>query len=223
MTTTAPSPHFRAAVVAPPGEEPAQFGYWCPWCETTHAHGLAGKTPAEAMGTTESRGEHCLPRRSPLAGKGVDLTIDRVVSSSDHLLPPGPYLVSRGAPSNGRLRLGEVLGGGRLGVALMRMVFGKNRPANGFDARLVGGWAQVWSGGSRWYVQNQDRDTLAQGSGLGRLLARLFGVPLGVVAVRVLEDALGLDLTADDRLAFADLVDRLAARKADDRTERAAD
>lgn len=211
MTT---AKHFRAAVVALPGEEPIQFGYWCPWCETAHAHGLAGMTTAEAMGKTENRGTDCLPRRSPLAGKGVDLTIDRVVRTWDHFEPPGRCLAWRGDPLNTRLRLHQVLGNGHLGLALMRLIFGKSRPANGFDARLVGGWAQVWGGGSLWYVQNEKRDALAQGHGLGRLLARLFGVPTGVVAVRVLEDALGLDLTADDRLELADLVGRIAARKA---------
>jgi len=34
-------------------------------------------------------------------------------------------------------------------------------------------------------------------------------VPIGIVAVRVLEDALALDLSATDRLALADFVDRL--------------
>lgn len=208
------APNFHAAVVSPPGEEPIQFGYWCPWCETTHAHGLAGMTPAEAMGRTENRGGHCLPRWSPFAGKGVDLTIDRMVRSWGHLEPPGPFLAWRGDPLNTRLRLREVLGGRLLGLALLRLVFGKNRPAHGFDALLVGGWARVWSGGSFWSVQNERRDTLAEGHGVGRLLSRLFGVPIGIVAVRVLEDALAFDLSATDRLALADFVDRLMQGKA---------
>lgn len=66
MVTTANT--FRAAVVAPLGKPAVQFGYWCPWCETVHVHGLAGKTPAEVRGTTADRGAHCLPQRSPLAG-----------------------------------------------------------------------------------------------------------------------------------------------------------
>ncbi len=209
MTTAARS--FRAAVVAPLGEEATQFGFWCPWCETAHAHGLAGMTPAEARGKTTNRGSHCLPRRSPLAGHGVDLTIDRLVRSWDHVEPPGPYLAVAGDPLNTRVRLGSVLEHGRLGLALMRLVFGKNRAAAGFDARLVGGWTQVWGGGSHWYVQNQHRDTLAQGHGLGRLLARLFGVPIGVVGVRVLEDALGLDLSSDARIDLAAAIESAAS------------
>lgn len=203
---------FRAAVVAPDGEKPIQFGYWCPWCETTHPHGLAGMTTAEALGKTANRGAGCLPQRSPLAGKGVDLTIDRVVRSWDHLDPPGPYLTIGGDPLKTRVRLGSVLEHGALGTALLRLVFGKNRSARGFDARLVGGWAQVWSSGGSWYVQNERRDNLASGHGVGRLLARLFGVPLGVVAVRVLEDALGLDLAANDRLALAEFIERMTTR-----------
>ena len=206
------SNHFNAAVVALDGEKPIQFGYWCPWCEGRHPHGLAGMTTAEAIGTTTNRGAGCLPQHSPLAGKGIDLTIDRVVRSWDHLDPPGPYLAVRNDPLKTRVRLGAVLEHGNLGVALLRLVFGKNRAVGGFDARLVGGWAQVWGGGSLWYVQNEKRDTLATGEGVGRLLARLFGVPLGVVAVRVLEDALGLDLSADDRLALAAFVDRITTR-----------
>jgi hypothetical protein len=201
---------FRAAVVAPPGESPVQFGYWCPWCETSHAHGLAGMTTTEAIGANEPRGSHCDPHRSPLAGKGVDLTIDRVVRSWEHLEPPGPFPTWRGDSLNTRLRLGEVLGDGLLGVALMRMVFGKHRPASGFDARLVGGWVQVWSGGSSWFLHNEARATLAEGRGLGALLARLFGVPIGVVAVRVIEDALALNLPSDYRVLLAGLVDRAA-------------
>lgn len=207
MVTTANT--FRAAVVAPLGKPAVQFGYWCPWCETVHVHGLAGKTPAEVRGTTADRGAHCLPQRSPLAGKGVECTIDRVVRSWGHLDPPGPYLAVRDDPLKTRVRLGAVLEHRNLGIALLRLVFGKNRAVGGFDARLVGGWAQVWGGGSLWYVQNEKRDTLATGEGVGRLLARLFGVPLGVVAVRVLEDALGLDLSADDRLALAAFVDQI--------------
>lgn len=204
------SQRFRAAVVAPPGVEPIQFGYRCPWCECIHAHGLAGMSSAEAMGRTENRGAHCLPRRSPLTGKGVDLTIDRVVGSWDHLEPAGPYLAVGGDPLKTRVRLGSILENGQLGLALLRLVFGKRRSACGFDARLVGGWAQVWASGGSWYVQNESRETLAAGHGVGPLLARLFGVPVGVIAVRVLEDALGLDLTANDRLALADVVDRIA-------------
>lgn len=202
---------FRASVVAPLGEEAVQFGYRCPWCEAVHVHGLAGMTPAEARGKTERRGAHCLPRRSPLSGRGVDLTIERLVRSTDQLEPSGPYLAVVGDPLKTRIRLGAILEDGRLGLALMRLVFGKSRQTSGFDARLVGGWAQVWQGGSLWYVHNQDRDTLASGHGLGRLLARLFGVPLGVVAVRVLEDALGLDLPADYSLSLAASIDRAEA------------
>lgn len=201
---------FSAAVVEPSGEQPAQIGYWCGWCETVHAHGLAGMTTAEAIGETEARGAHCLPRRSPLAGHGVELSIDRVVRSWDHIEPPGPYLAVAGDPLKTRVRLGAVLEGGRLGLALLRLIFGKNRAASGFDARLVGGWAQVWGGGSSWFVQNDERDTLAEGQGIGTLLARLFGVPLGVVAVRVLEDAVGLGLSADYTRIIAALVDRAA-------------
>lgn len=206
---TNPNP-FRAAVVAPPGENPVQFGYWCPWCETSHAHGLAGKTTAEAIGAIEPRGSHCDPHRSPLAGKGVDLTIDRVVRSWEHLEPPGPFPTWPGDPLNTRLRLGEVLGTGLLGVALMCMIFGKRRPASGFDARLVGGRVQVWSGGSSWFLHNEAHDTLAEGRGLGALLARLFGIPVGVVAVRVIEDALALNLPSDYRTLIAGLIDRAA-------------
>lgn len=199
---------FQGAVVAPPGEEPVQFGYWCPWCESSHAHGLAGMTTAEAIGMTEGRGAHCTPYRSPLAGKGVVVLIDRVVRSWDHLEPPGPYLAVSSDPLEPRVRLGDVLGRGQLAHALMRLVLGRRRSAAGdFDARLVGGWVQVWDGGSTWFVQNHRRDTLAEGNGLGELLARLFGVPIGVVAVRVMEDALALNLPSDHRLALADLIE----------------
>jgi hypothetical protein len=204
---------FRAAVVAPPGEKPVQFGHWCPWCETSHAHGLGGMTAAEAIGATEPRGAHCDQHRSPLAGRGVELTIDRVVRSWDHLEPPGPFLAVPGDPGRARIRLREVLAHGRLGLALLRLVFGNNRSAKVFDARLVGGWVQVWGGGSSWFVQNQDRDTLAEGRGLGSLLARLFGLPVGVVAVRVLEDALALDLPADWKLHLAEMITRAAERE----------
>lgn len=206
MTTTANT--FRAAVVAPLGEKPIQFGYWCPWCETTHAHGLAGETPAEARGKTTGRGAHCYGGYSPLAGKGVELTIDRIVRSWEHLEPPGPYLALSNDPLKTRVRLRDVLSNGRLGLALLRQVFGKNRSASGFDARLVDGWAQVFAAGGRWAIQNHKREDLTEGRGVGRLLARLFGVPVGVVAVRTLEDALGLDLPSDYRLALAAMIDR---------------
>ena len=203
---------FPSAVVAPLGEEPEQFGYWCPWCETSHAHGLAGMMATEAIGRTESRVAHCDPHRSPIPGRGVELTIDRIVRTWEHLDPPGPFLAVSGDPDRSRVLLCDVLAHGRLGLALLRLVFGKNRPARGFDGRLVGGWVQVWGGGSSWFVQNQDRDTLAEGRGLGSLLARLFGVPIGVVAIRVLDAALALDLPADWKLHLAEMITRAAAR-----------
>ncbi len=199
---------FRAAVVAPPGEEVRQFGYWCPWCETTHLHGLGDRTPSEAVGRVEHRVSHCLPQASPLAGRGVALRIDRLTRSWDHLEPPGPYPAIAGDPLKMRAKLSTFLGESRLGLALSRLVFGRHRSAQCFDAKLVGGWAQIWCAGATWFVQNERRETLSSGSGLGPLLARLFGTTTGIVFVRVGLDGTGVELSPEYQIAIAGLVDR---------------
>lgn len=199
---------FAGHIIPSSGEEVSQFGYWCPWCEAAHVHGIGGAVEhgAGVIGATEARGAHCDRHVSPLAGRGVEV---RIEGCSDDGAPAGPYLAVRGDPLKTRVRLRDVLSNGALSVALLRAVFGR-RAGTGFDGRLAGGVAHVVRGAGAWWLVDTTGKTVAEGHDLGGLLSELFSVPLGVVAVRVLEDALGLDLKPDVQLALAEIVDQAA-------------
>lgn len=180
---------------------------WCPWCEAVHFHGAAGGGAARRI---EGRGAHCASAKvSPLAGWGVELDVTGTVADGEDLAPK-PYLAVRDDPLHSRVRLHHALRDGAVALALIRTMFGK-RPAAGFDARLHGGACHVFAGGSTWWITDEAGKTVGEGHGLGRLLARLFGVSLGIVALRILESALGVTLPSDYRLTLADLVDRAEA------------
>ena len=204
------APSFPTHFIADPVSADNRHGalaYFCPWCETVHYHGAAG---GGASPRAELRGAHCLDGKSPLAGGSVDLDVVGTITTGDELLPAAPYLTARGDPQKTRLRLRDVLGSGALAAALGRAVFGRFR-TSGFDVRLGGGRLHLFDAGAIWFIDDKRGDSVSEGHGLGRLLARLFGVPLGVVAVRVLEDALGEALPAAHRLAVAEIIDQAAA------------
>lgn len=204
-----PMPAYFIADPADPTGRDGHIALWCPWCETVHFHGAGGKGSDPRI---ESRGAHCASMvASPLAGRGVELDVVGTVADGDTLMP-APCLAARGDPLHTRLRLRDILNCGGIARALIQAVFG-NRPMAGFDAKLVGGACHVFHGGGTWWVTDTAGRTTAQGHGLGRLLAELFGVSLGVVAVRVIESALEISMSSEHRLALVDLIDRAEGRQ----------
>lgn len=207
-----PESNIRCASISTDGEPSSRIGYWCAWCEEVHEVDL-GHELRRVGGRPLDFVDHracCCSRRSPMAGRKVVLEIDRIVRSVDLIDPPGPYLAGSDDRPESRVHLASLLGNGRLALALLRLLFGDaaSIASTGFEAEIAGGRVQVFGGGASWFVNSAEGPTVASGNGLGALMARLFGVPIGVAAVRVLEDALGIDLPAAYRLGIADLVDR---------------
>ncbi|MFG1393715.1 hypothetical protein [Xanthobacter agilis] len=207
MREIEPSPVFSGAVLSDP-RGAASLVYRCPWCEELHIHGLAGATPAQAVGTTETRMAHCHDRLSPLPGQSVDIAIEKVVKDAARLARPAAYLAIQGDPAKTAAKLASILGNGALAAALARVVFRLRSGVAPFDVKLVGGVVHASALAGWWSISGAGGREVAGGVGLGRLLAAVFGVPVGVVADRVLGDALGLDLPAEYRLLLAAVIDR---------------
>lgn len=197
---------FLAKAIAPPGRAVGRrIGIWCPWCEAPHLWpDIRSET---AHGAETVRAAHCHPGSSPVAGRTVCLTVDGSASTEKDLEPMAPYLAASGDAFHRRIRLADVLDRGRLSLALVRLLFGKNRPYRGFTAALVGGRAEIYGAGENWSLHTETGDCVADGEGLGTLVARLFGTTAGIAFTRVGIDTLGLPLSADCRRLIAALVD----------------
>lgn len=199
---------LEAFFIASPGHSSERHGSvaaWCPFCEVVHYHGAAGEG---ATRRTEARGSHCASERlSPWRGESYELDVIGTVADGEDLVPK-PYLAVQGDPLRSRVRLHQIFGGGVMARAVIRAVFGNRRPPSGFDAKLVGGGVHVIHDGGAWWITDTNGKTVAEGHDAGNLLASLFQVPLGIVALRIVEDAIGLTLPADDRLALVELIDR---------------
>ena len=204
-----PSSVIHGAVVVPPGGRP-HIGYWCPWCEGVHTHGLGGMPASDAVGRSSGRGAHCSEGRSPHAGRGVDIALDRLVRSHSSLEPPGPFVPIEGTSDREGLR--EIVSGAELEAVVARFLFGRPPTAEAYQigrsitVDLVGG-SLTFTDGGEWVVVGDDGNDLATGHDLLGLLARLFGLPPGVAFVRVGAAALGVDLPPDTALAVAAAID----------------
>lgn len=199
---------LQAYFVASPrhsSEGDGSIAAWCPFCETVHYHGAAGEGGTRR---TEARGAHCASERlSPRRGESYELDVVGTVADGEDLAPK-LYLAVKGDPLCSRVRLHQIFGGGAMARAVIRAVFGNRRPPSGFDAKLVGGGVHVFHDGGAWWITDTKGETVAEGHDVGSLLASLFQVPLGIVALRIVEDAIGLTLSADYRLALVELIGR---------------
>lgn len=181
---------------------------WCPWCEAVHFYGAAG---GGADRRVETRLSKCTEvSASPLVHQSVDLEVIGAVSCPAEIAPRGLYLAVEGDPRKTRDRLWHRLEAGRLGLALVRTIFGRRRPPH-FDVRLVGGCLHVFGDEGRWFLDDDAGRSIAEGKGFGRMLAKLFGLSLGTVSLRTLEAALGFRMPDGHRLALVNLIDRAEA------------
>ena len=205
-----PSSKFPGAVVVPASGR-SHPGYFCPWCEDVHTHGFGELSASDAVGRSIGRGAHCAEGRSPLAGRGVEIALDRLVRSHSALEPPGPFVPIVGTFD--REALCEIVSGAELEAVVARHLFGRAPTAeayeigSSFTVDLVGGSLTFFDGGE-WVVAGEDGNDIATGRDLLGLLARLFGLPPGVAFVRVAAAALGVDLPPDTALTVAAAIDR---------------
>ena len=205
-----PSSRFRGAVVVPASGR-SHTGYFCPWCEDVHTHGLGALSASDAVGRSIGRGAHCAEGRSPLAGRGVEIALDRLVRSHSALEPPGPFVPVVGTFD--REALCEIVSGAELEAVVARHLFGRAPASEAFEigrsftVDLFGGSVTFIDGGE-WVLSNGIGYDLASGHDLLGLVSRLFGLPPGVAFVRVAAAALGVDLPPDTALAVAAAIDR---------------
>jgi hypothetical protein len=106
-----------------------------------------------------------------------------------------------------------MVSGAELEAVVARFLFGHTptdeayEVGRSFTVELVGG-SLTFADGGEWVVAGEDGNDLATGRDLLGLLTRLFGLPPGVVFVRVGAAALGVDLPPNTALAVAAAIDR---------------
>ena len=183
---------------------PVQAHVWCEWCEDIHHHGPhAGH-----------RGAHCHRDDSPHRGVGYVLAITGNAAAFKDVRPAGLLI------GTGRLAQVLVTGAPALRRALMRPILGR------LLQRRVGR-ARISVKGRAWWIEPDAFPTNAEltapifrprptasGEDLATLLGALYGLSLGVVAVRLLETVSGLQLDARAKVAIAAEVEAFRARQA---------
>lgn len=210
--------------VGDPNERFGCVAAWCPWCEDIHFHGAAGEG---GRPRTEERAAHCHEAgASPFIERGYALMVAGSTVDAATLLPVTPMscLFREGKRDDrNRARLHQVLGANlaRVRGAMLSAVIGKARICPRFDQVKLpdGGRLNLYSAGTGWDIR-RDCKEVAKGDGLISLGAALYGLPPGVVAVRLFESAVGviLDLQAVDDLQ--DMVDGWIERGAPKRRTR---
>lgn len=165
---------------------------WCWWCETTHHHGSGGG----------NRGAHCCDHdgRSPLASTGYELSVvGRETKGDPKFTFPGERLAGR----RPFWRSAE-LSANQMRKAVIEAIFAK-RPRGEIaefklsDCRIV---VSPWG----WNSRDAD-DRYEAGDNLLSLIPRVFDIPPGVAAVRVLEAATGAQLDAGAALDLQAVID----------------
>lgn len=177
---------------------------FCPWCEVVHQHGE----------TAGQRGAHCVDSgaRSPLTGYDL-LVVERQHADAK----PSPFPGGRVFGSR-RFWCSIQLSGGALRKAVVEAIFARKLRGEISSFRLTAPSskhrAQVAV--SSWGAWNSsvDDEIGASGDDLLSLACRLFNLPPGVVVVRVLEEAFGVQLDAPAALAIAAAIDDFYARGA---------
>lgn len=177
---------------------------WCPWCETHHCHGAAGRGDELRE---EARGAHCDPSLgSPLAGRSYTLIVGSAETMAAALVQPGKTLHTALRTHQGRLRRALIL-------AVLAGVVEKLRlDAQGaIAARISVKDLTICGAGDSWHLTHGGRSRL--GKGLPSLLAELFAVTPGIAARRILEATTAIRLPADHALALEGIVDQADAER----------
>lgn len=187
------APNLRAVVT------PAQTGLSqqalapCPFCEVPHVHSAE---PGH-------RAAHCHRKESPFLATGYVLDIVGEADAPEALIPAG-LLVGRG-----RFYEAVEAAAPKLRAALVRHVLGRMRFGRMSITVSGTGWA-IDTG-----VTDGSRPRWINGVGLLGLFAALYGVSRGVVGIRLFEVVLGEKLDAQEKIAFSDLIEGAAKRRAE--------
>jgi len=191
------------------GEKFGSVAAWCPWCEDIHFHGAAGEGGTRRI---EARGAHCHDTgASPFLEIDYELDVAGITADAATLLPitpiASPFREGK-REDRQRPRLHRMLDANfaRIRTAMLAAVTGKARICLRFDQVKLpdGGRLDLYSAGTGWDIR-RDCEEVARGDGLISLGAALYGLPPGVVAVRLFEVATGviLDVHAENELQDA--------------------
>lgn len=194
------APVFQAIEVRGERTTHSNLVVWCPWCESLHWHGTAGGGG--------NRAAHCDDRASsPLRATGYDLDVVGKAVTSEAVLPANP-MVKQDVLYRTLEREAHAL---RQAV-LKKVLYLRTASRDVISRHLGNGWLWVF-GLSRWRIKSPDGAT-QDGEGLLRLFSELYGVPPGVVAVRLLEAVSAETLDAEAALGVQRAVDDWASRGA---------
>ncbi len=185
--------------------KPVQQHAFCAWCEDVHSH-----SPAAGH-----RCAHCGRADSPYRRFGYTLAPAGEAASPEAARPPRIFTAPRSSLAH---HLGTV-------APAMRNAYLRPLLGPGLERRV--GRARVVARAGLWWV---DPDAfpgeggakagarmrpVLTGADAASLLSTLYGLALGVVAVRILEAATGLKLDAHAKLAIAAEVEASQARQAE--------
>lgn len=164
----------------------------CPYCEIPHVHSAE---PGH-------RAAHCHRKESPFLATGYVLDIVGEAAGPETLIPAGLLV------GHGRFYEAVEAAASKLRPVLVRHVLGRMRFGRMSVTIRDSGWT-IDTG-----VTDGSRPRWINGVGLLGLFSALYGVSRGVVGVRLFEIILGEKLDAQERTAFADLIEGAAKRRA---------
>ncbi|MFH6786749.1 hypothetical protein [Methylobacterium sp. MA0201] len=185
---------------------PVQQHAWCDWCEDIHSHGPAAG----------HRCDHCGRADSPYRRFGYTLAPAGEAASPEAARPARIFTAARASFARHLDTIAPAMRN-----AYLRPLLGQN-----LERRF--GTARVAVRGDLWWIDPDaflDEGGAKAGARLRRtifghdaasLLAALYGLALGVVAVRILEAATGLKLDAHAKLAIAAEIEANRARQGED-------
>ncbi|MEA1835179.1 hypothetical protein U8607_24130 [Methylobacterium durans] len=201
-------PRLRALLLPAAAHHAARAVTWCPYCEKIHYHGpVSGHRVA-----------HCTAEGSPYAATGYDLDLQGEASAAVAVVPVAIYA--------NRRRLGDVLerAAPTLRAVFLGRLFGRSKAKPRFEKRI--GRARLSVSGGTWALdpdgfptdgelitQRPWVDRTLRGRGLVDLLVTLYGVPPGIVVMRLLQAVLGERFDPQAWSDIAAAVDAWAERR----------
>ncbi|MCF4130263.1 hypothetical protein [Methylobacterium sp. SyP6R] len=184
---------------------PIQQHAWCDWCEDIRSH---SPTPGH-------RCAHCTRADCPYRRFGYTLAPAGKAATPEAVRPARIFV---GARSSLAHHLGTVAPAMR--NAFLRPLLGPNLERRIGSARVAARTGLWWIDPDVFPAEGEAKARprmrpVVTGSDVASLLAALYGLALGVIAVRLLEAVTGLKLDAHAKLAIAAEVEASQARQAE--------
>lgn len=189
-----PDPREAGKGISAANQNGGRLLAWCPWCETEHQHGDAGRGAANRI---ERRGAACNPHAfSPLARRGYALSV-----RSNNRPPPVTPMTRLGEQLWRRAeRFAQTLRFCMLFMLAEPILGGPDQDLEPnvleWSIARIGEFEGEWS-----FLTAEGK--LAAGSDLLTLAARLYNVTEGVAGVRMIEAATGARLDCETALVIA--------------------